>query len=95
VFLSPGGSPEAGVRVPESTTGSNLALEFEDNERNNATTGLTSLLPGAAIRSRKTVTAFTLQAAAASTIIAGTHVAPVMVDDHPISGCAHPTIDVR
>jgi streptogramin lyase len=94
VNLAPGGSTEVGINYTGNVTGSNLSLQFEDNEFNNGTAKLMSFVPGAITTSPTGVSTFTLTISASSSLQPGEYIAAATVTNGSIYRTVYFTVVV-
>jgi hypothetical protein len=84
VNLAPGGSTEIGIQYTGNVAGSNLSLQFEDNEFYNGSAKLLSFVPETIATSSAGVSTFTLAVSASSSLQPGEYEAAATVTNGSI-----------
>jgi streptogramin lyase len=94
VTLAPGGSAQLGVQYTGNVAGSNLSLQFEDNEFNNGTAKFMSFTPGTITTSSAGVSTFTLTVSASSALAPGNYIAAATVTNGSIYRTVYFAVEV-
>jgi streptogramin lyase len=94
ITVAPGHSSEIAVQDAGNVTGSNLSLQFEDNEFNNGTAKFITFTPGAVSTSADGTSSFDLTVSAAASLQPGEYIAAVTVTNDSIYRSVYVTVDV-
>lgn len=94
VQLAPGGSTTVGVQYTGNVPGSNLSLQFEDNENQTGTPSQISFTPGTVSTSQSGTSSFVLTLSATNTLQPGTYIGGITVTNGSIYRTVYVTIDV-
>jgi streptogramin lyase len=92
--VAPGGSVQVALRVSGDTPGSNLSLQFSDNEFNNATAKLLTFASGSLTSSPGGISSIVLTISAATPLTPGTYLATATITNGSIYRSVYFTVVV-